>query len=94
MPPNIILQVNMSLTAISPYVFTDETADGRMKMISWLQACRLLATTMACNCGASNMDMIIGAIVQELRMINGPGGAQVVASSIKSIRSGSWFEGT
>ena len=82
----------MSLTELSKYVFTDESADGRMKTIAWLQAHQLLATSMTCNCGTGGMNM-----VQRDRA-----GTQndkwawrcPHCSSIKSIRSGSWFEGT
>ena len=81
----------MSLSVIAQYIFTDDTAAGRMKTITWLQARGLLANTMHCNICSTNMDM-----VQRNRE-----GTQndkwawrcPVCSSIKSIRSGSWFEG-
>ena len=37
---------NMSLMTLSEYVFTDESADGQMKTITWLQVHQLLVTTV------------------------------------------------
>ena len=81
----------MSLSAIAQYIFTDDTAAGRMKTITWLQAQGLLANTMHCNICSTNMDMV-------QRNREGTQNDKWAwrcpdCSSIKSIRSGSWFEG-
>ena len=49
----------MSLTELAEYMFTEDTAEGRMKTISWLQGRQLLATRMTCgNCGVAGMNMV------------------------------------
>ena len=84
----------MSLTALSEFVFTDETAEGRMKTITWLQTHHLLATRMTCNCGPAGMNMVrrdrIGTQTDKWAWRC----TDSNCSSIKSIHSGSWFEGT
>jgi len=84
----------MSLSALSEYIFTDSSrsAEGRMKTISWLQTRHLLVNAMFCNKCATNMRMV-------KRDRSGSQGDKWAwrcqnCHSIKSIRSGSWFEGT
>ena len=54
MPSYSIDTADMNLCTITRYAFTEDSADGRMKTITWLQAHRLLANIMTCNqCGIS-----------------------------------------
>ena len=83
----------MSLSAISHYVFTDSSAEGRMLTISWLMARNLLANTISCHKCASDMTMVKrdqqGTSQDDKCAWRCPS-----CYSIRSIRSGSWFEGT
>ena len=45
------------LADIAEFIFTDATAEGRLKTIRWLQARSLLASQMTCTC-SSNMNLI------------------------------------
>lgn len=82
----------MSLSAIADYVFTESSADGRMKTITWLQRHRLLANRMSCNTCRVSMNMVkrerSGTTQDDKWAWRCP-----TCSSIKSIRSESWFEG-
>ena len=83
----------MSLSTIADYVFTEPSADGRMKTITWLQRHRLLANRMSCNTCHVSMNMVkrerLGTTQDDKWTWRCP-----TCSSIKSIRSESWFEGT
>ena len=60
----------MSLTALAPYVFTEESAEGRMKTIQWLQTRHLLANRMTCN--RCHLDMtLVKRNDQAARMTSG-----------------------
>ena len=81
----------MSLSALAPYIFTDSSADGRKKTIEWLQTRHLLANQMTCNRCHFSMNLV-------KRERSGSQNDKwawrcSACSSIKSIRSGSWFEG-
>ena len=39
------------LVDIAEFIFTETTAEGRLKTIRWLQARGLLAFSMTCSCG-------------------------------------------
>ena len=56
----VILVNEMSLSALAEHIFTDSSAEGRMKTIAWLQRRHLLANRMSCNvCGpGSDMRMV------------------------------------
>ena len=49
----------MSLSAIADNIFTEASADGRMKTITWLQGRHLLANRMSCNTCHVPMNMVI-----------------------------------
>ena len=79
-----------SLADVAEFMFTDATAEGRLKTIRWLQARSLLASQMSCTCTG-----IMDLIERDLRV-----GKQddkwawkcPECTSVRSIRSGSWFE--
>ena len=81
----------MSLTALAPYVFTEESAEGRMKTIQWLQTRHLLANRMTCN--RCHLDMTLVKRERSGSQNDKWAWRCSVCSSVKSIRSGSWFEG-
>ena len=81
----------MSLTAIAPYVFTEESVEGRMKTIQWLQTHNLLADRMICN--RCHLDMILVKRERSGSQNDKWAWSCSECSSVKSIRSGSWFEG-
>jgi len=83
----------MSLAAISPYVFTEDSADGRKKTICWLQARRLLANIMVCNLCHISMNMVYRER-QSTAQDDKWAWRCPRCSSIKSVRCGSWFEST
>ena len=84
----------MSLTALAEYVFTEDTAEGRMKTITWLQGRQLLATQMTCgNCGVAGMNMVRRDRTGTQDDKWAWRCSDSSCSSVKSIRSGSWFEG-
>ena len=84
----------MSLSAIAEYVFTESSGDGRMKTITWLQRRHLLGNRMSCNTCHATMNMVkrdrSGTTTQDDKWA----WRCPTCSSIKSIRSESWFEGT
>jgi len=79
-----------SLADLAEVMFTDATAEGKLKTVRWLQARNLLASRMTCTC-AGIMDLT----ERDLRR-----GKQddkwawkcPECSNVKSIRSGSWVE--
>ena len=79
-----------SLADVAEFMFTDATAEGRLKTIRWLQARSLLASQISCICTG-----IMDLIERDLRV-----GKQddkwawkcPECTSVRSIRSGSWFE--
>ena len=83
--------VVMSLSDIAEYIFTEASPDGRRKTMRWLQTRGLLATQMSCTCA--------GTMYLTERDLNRGNQDDKWAwrcpecTSIRSIRSGSWFEG-
>ena len=86
------LHADMNFSVISQYAFTEDSADGRMKTIAWLQARRLLASIMICNLCYSNMTLV-NRERQATAQDDKWAWRCPRCNSIKSIRSGSWFEG-
>ena len=80
------------MCAIAQYVFTEDSTDGRIKTIAWLQARRLLANNVMCHQCNINMNM-----VQRERQNTTQDDKWAwrcpKCSSIRSKRCGSWFEG-
>ena len=83
----------MRLSDIAEFIFTEASADGRRKTIRWLQARSLLASQMTCSCGRSmnlfQRDLQRSTTQDDKWAWRCPG-----CTSIRSIRRGSWFEGS
>ena len=79
------------LVDIAEFIFTEASFDARLKTIRWLQARNLLATQMTCSC-AGNM-ILIKRDFSRGKQDDKWAWRCPECTSIKSIRSGSWFEG-
>ena len=82
---------DMHLVDIAEVIFTEGSFDARLKTIRWLQARSLLATQMTCSC-AGNM-ILIKRDLSRGKQDDKWAWRCPECTSIKSIRSGSWFEG-
>ena len=82
----------MRLSDIAEFIFTDPSADGRRKTIRWLQARSLLATQMTCSCGGV-MNLIQRDLQRSTTQDDKWAWKCPECTSVRSIRSGSWFEG-
>jgi len=78
------------LADIAEFIFTDATAEGRLKTIRWLQARNLLASQMTCTC-RGNMNLIERDL-QRGEQDDKWAWKCPECSNVRSIRSGSWFE--
>ena len=80
------------LADIAEFIFTDATAEGRLKTIRWLQARSLLASQMTCTC-SSNMNLIERDLYRHRGMQEDKWAWKCPeCSNVRSIRSESWFE--
>ena len=80
----------MSLLDISEFIFTEDSARGRLKTITWLQTHNLLASRMTCTCTAA-MNLTERQL-QSSTQDDKWAWKCPECSSIRSIRGGSWFE--
>lgn len=78
------------LADIAEFIFTDATAEGRLKTIRWLQARSLLASQMTCTC-SSNMNLIERDLHRGMQEDKWAWKCPE-CSNVRSIRSESWFE--
>lgn len=88
-----VATMSWSVSDIAEYMFTEASADGRKKTIRWLQARNLLASQMTCSCGA-NMNLIQRELQRGTTQDDKWAWKCPECTSVRSIRGGSWFEGT
>ena len=79
-----------SLADIAEFIFTETTAEGRLKTIRWLQARSLIASRMTCTC-AGTMELIMRDLNRG-NMDDKWAWKCPECTNVRSVRSGSWFE--
>ena len=82
----------MRLSDIAEFIFTEASADGRRKTIRWLQARSLLASHVSCSCGRV-MNFVQRDLQRSTTQDDKWAWKCPACTSVRSIRSGSWFEG-